>query len=562
MTAPTTNGSRHSESSDMRAAAHVLDRAGGSARDLYRDVLRVTGDLPRRSALVAPATAWRVGEQTATVAFGPRGLGSVGLRMQLIARGLRYAAWAYDRAESHGRGVLGSVLDPLAPVLLGTELPTGGLLPLELPIATLLHLAELGGFDPSVLSPPAGAPPQPQRVNAWWTALRPDQRSALLRSNPHYYGNLNGVPSADRHGANRIMLERDLAAGAQLFREHGLKPPASAAEAERLPTWQLKAIGYYDGPITLMVDEGVRGRLNRFKTALSTQATTQPQGGMRPILLAYDSGRYENEGRVAIAYGDPDSAANVAYAVPGLESRGSKVSQVGGDAYNLWAEANKAGPSAPTAVIAWQGYDAPELTNVASEAKARAGARLLTRDVAALTVTNHHDPNVTVVGHSYGSTTTTLALQSEGLADHVDQVVLIGSPGVGGDADSVSDLHLNRDQLFVGSASRDVVTTDYQLLGTDPAEEGFGATRFKAENVHRDAGLPWQVGDHSRYYDPGSESLYAIADIVSGHRGELAAHDLLAGSRQSEVGGSPYVGPTSTTHDPEHDRAPTGGHLH
>ena len=69
---------------------------------------------------------------------------------------------------------------------------------------------------------------------------------------------------------------------------------------------------------------------------------------------------------------------------------------------------------------------------------------------------------LTVVCHSYGSTTTCLALQREGMT--VDQVALIGSPGVGGEATTVADLHLNRSQVFVGSASRDLVTSITTVL--------------------------------------------------------------------------------------------------
>jgi hypothetical protein len=50
-------------------------------------------------------------------------------------------------------------------------------------------------------------------------------------------------------------------------------------------------------------------------------------------------------------------------------------------------------------------------------------------------------------------------------------------------------------------------------LGNDPAEDGFGSTRFKAEVPGLSA--PWS--DHSSYLTPGSESLYSIATIASGY---------------------------------------------
>lgn len=403
--------------------------------------------------------------------------------------------------------------------------------------------------------PPAGA--SPQAVNAWWMALPPATRAAYITEDPHRYGNLNGIPTVDRDKANNIMLDRDIAAGEKMFRDHGLEPPTSVKDVDDLKTWQLKEIGYYNGPFIFMKDERVQGALNRYKTALSSKKTMDSRGQAQTFLMTYDSGMYKNEGRVAIAFGNPDTAQNVAYSVPGLESRGSKMNQVGGDALNLYVESAKTNPAEETAVVAWQGYDAPEFTNVMSQGKAEAGAKLLTRDVSALQSTNHGDPRVTVVAHSYGSTTTGLALQREGLADHVDQVALIGSPGVGGDAENVRDLHLRDDQLFVGSASRDVVTTTYSELGHDPSMDTFGGTRFKAENVNRESALPWQFGDHSRYYDRGthSESLYALAEVVTGRGDQLDDHGLVAEHRSQQP--APFQ-----VDDPEWDRAPTQGHQH
>lgn len=239
--------------------------------------------------------------------------------------------------------------------------------------------------------------------------------------------------------------------------------------------------------------------------------------------------------------------------------------QIGGDAFALYRKANMADLDHQTAVLAWQGYDAPEFTTVMFQDHADAGARLLADDVAALRVTHSGPfaPNVTVVAHSYGSTTAGLSFQRYGLADSVDQAVLIGSPGVGGDARTVTDLHLRDDQLYFGSASRDVVTTLYGQLGDDPSLDSFGGTRFKAENINRHAGLPWQFDDHSLYYDDAtdSESLYAMAEIVTGQGDQLGAHDMIAEGRHT-VTFMTDRGPVSADIDPENLRTPTSGHQH
>ena len=135
--------------------------------------------------------------------------------------------------------------------------------------------------------------------------------------------------------------------------------------------------------------------------------------------------------------------------VPGLESRVSKMDLVGYDALALFQEASRADHRHTTATIAWQGYDAPEFDTVASQDKADAGGQLLAKDLAALNVTHVGvDSRLTLVAHSYGSTTAGLSLQRYGAADAVDQVVFIGSPGVGGSAHTVADLHLRPCLLY------------------------------------------------------------------------------------------------------------------
>ena len=89
-------------------------------------------------------------------------------------------------------------------------------------------------------------------------------------------------------------------------------------------------------------------------------------------------------------------------------------------------------------------------------------------------------------------------------------------------------------------------------MGTDPAMDGFGSTRFKAE-------VPgWTVNDHSHYFDPGTESLFSMADIVSGHGDALEVDGMTAPHRSdnilTEIGALPP--------DPELFRAPTSGHYH
>jgi Alpha/beta hydrolase len=175
-----------------------------------------------------------------------------------------------------------------------------------------------------------------------------------------------------------------------------------------------------------------------------------------------------------------------------------------------------------------------------------------------------------VIGHSYGSTTVADAAAGYGM--RTDDVVLVGSPGTDM-AKSAADFHLPGDgRVYVGAASSDPVThfggmqipitpfppSPFDVpapgipvgLGTDPAVDGFGSTRFKAEV----RGLDFPFSDHSKYFTPGGESLYAIADITSGNGALLEDHDMTARHRGEYL--------LADSVDPELLRTPTTGHYH
>jgi pimeloyl-ACP methyl ester carboxylesterase len=237
------------------------------------------------------------------------------------------------------------------------------------------------------------------------------------------------------------------------------------------------------------------------------------------------------------------------------------VNNVASDALHLYRAANAADKGRDTVVVAWQGYDAPNWAQVAFQDAAEQGAKLLAADVNAMRTT-HGGPirMLTVVAHSYGSTTTGLALQREHLS--VDQVALIGSPGVGGDAKTVADLHLLPSQVFVGSASTDIVTESPGLLGANPADVGFGGTRVKAEVVGR--GSMVNFGDHSHYFDEvlRGESLYTLAEIAAGHGDRLAQDGMLAQPRYIKTVTTGNGSSARMKVDPEASRTPSTGHDH
>ena len=412
--------------------------------------------------------------------------------------------------------------------------------------------AAMDQADDVVDVPPEARPiplPQPdasaEEVEQWWKSLSQKDRERLIAEHPAELGNLNGIPAAARDIINQQVLTDDLNRVADTAAQHGVSNEQVLANP-----------AFYG----LSADD-----VTRYNNALKVQEGMNHQRGsdpnpsrQRPVMLwTYQPLADEGQGRAAIAIGNPDYADNTTVIVPGTGSsvKGGWLSDGHNDAMNLWDQANAADPNSTHSVISWMGYDAPDGfsdTRVANPDLARTGGDLLAADVNGLWTT-HQDPaqHVTVIGHSYGSTTVADAFAHSGM--HANDAVLLGCPGTDY-ARSAADFHLDGGHVYVGAASTDPVsyigtapeylhdylnrTLGYPVgldagLGIDPAGDQFGSIRFDAEVVGRN-GL--DTADHSHYYDMGSESLRAMTYIATGESGDLAGEGLLAdGRRQPHV---------------------------
>jgi hypothetical protein len=81
----------------------------------------------------------------------------------------------------------------------------------------------------------------------------------------------------------------------------------------------------------------------------------------------------------------------------------------------------------------------------------------------------------------------------------------------------------------------------------DPTHEAFGAVRFRAEDMTRNS---WRmdIDDHSKYFEPKTESLSNMVRIVVGSYGQVQ----VAAYREEW----PLL-PDGINTDPEADREPT-----
>lgn len=432
------------------------------------------------------------------------------------------------------------------------------------------------GFNPEGLEP-ADADPQipppntsPEDVHRWWTSLTSEQRQRFIAEHPDQVGNLNGVPVLARSDANISVMNQDL----NRVRDIASRSGVSVDDVLRDP-------GKYGLSAT---------DITRYHNADETKQGLDHDSdhGHNPVyLFAYDPTAFGGKGRAAVCIGNPDTAKNTAVIVPGTSSsvKGGWLHEGHNDALNLYGQANAADPNNPTAVIAWMGYDAPndfKDLRISTPMLARTGSEALAQDVNGLWTTHlGGGQHVTVLGHSYGSTTVADAFAMHGM--HASDAVLIGCPGTDM-AHSAADFHLDGGHVYVGAASTDPISLIGESnglsksifggdvvgqwrgtdpgLGVDPAANGFGSVRFRAE-------VPGSDGinarhDHSQYYNLGGEALHSMADIASGHGDALQADGMTAGHRHQpglQVNipglGPVNVGPqTPAFVDPEWDRSP------
>ncbi|MEU3057078.1 alpha/beta hydrolase [Streptomyces griseus] len=358
----------------------------------------------------------------------------------------------------------------------------------------------------------------PAERKEWWAGLTDEQREEYLAVYPDRIGNLDGIPALVRDAANRDNLQLLMGKLEGRDDDESATKLAALREIDR----QLRAV---------------------------------PKPGEPPMYLLGIGD--QGNGRAIVSYGNPDTSRNVAAYVPGLNtSLDEEFAQ--GDlkrARDLSIVANRHG--APAAAITWLGYDAPQAPDglgtlaVAWGGRAEKGGQAFGEFMSGIEAANdHEDPHLTAIGHSYGSRTVGSATQQPGGIPGVDEVVFVGSPGVG--VNSAGDLGVGQDHVFVGAAANDVVTKvpskkesavgavemlyggpaaaylfgdladrgdDDVWFGSDPAGEAFGARRFEVGDGPPLIGAgKLSIDAHSEYFDPEIDraSVENMALITAG----------------------------------------------
>lgn len=365
---------------------------------------------------------------------------------------------------------------------------------------------------------------EPAAVAPWWAALDEAQQQALIRAAPAAIGNLGGVAYTARDRANRLWLRTQLA-----------DARAALAEAEKTPSYRELVGGYATASTVAERLERARARVAGLEGIEASLVA--PVGGVGRQLLSLTS---DSPPLAAISIGNVDTADVTTFAVPGMGTTTGGMGSWARAAQNIVDEQVRFDPARSHAVVAWIGYETPPIPLVEGgpavmfSGFAEAGAQNLARDLRAVDAVNPRT-EVNVVAHSYGTTTSSLALVQEGV--QIDSFVSLGSAGLPIIVDEASDLH--SEDVFSGQA-QDVWAIDpaggdqWAWTGrvapdhpVDPMGDGFGSHRFGVAGGHglnavREHGA--LTSDGSGYLDRRTESLRNVALATTGHGASVSPY--------------------------------------
>ncbi len=384
-------------------------------------------------------------------------------------------------------------------------------------------------------------PTDPKAFHDLWATLTPAEKDALWLHD-QYLGNHDGMPAVDRDRYNHVKLtdETTRAASAQVQLDPLTQQHPDWAKGDHIPHNEPGA-RFKDVDDYNLWKRDYDDAKNRAKSLPDLKAVNETLAKNPETMLMLLDTQSGGMAHAAVAVGNPDTAQHVSVTAGGLNTT------VGGSLRSMVDEASMLkqtsefeldhnGRKGSVATIAWIGVDLPQIdkggnldkfagaVQVAGDDLAKAGAPSLAHFYDGLGAA--HDgapPQLTAVGHSYGSLMTGLALQQPG-SHPVTDLVVYGSPGLDtGYApweNALDKLHLVPGHAFEMTAHGDPVA-NLNSFGLSPGyTPGFtdmstGATTTP-DGVSRDGST-----GHSEYARTGDKgdlrtSGYNAAVVVAG----------------------------------------------
>lgn len=364
----------------------------------------------------------------------------------------------------------------------------------------------------SVLAPPP-VDASPSMNAAWWAALSPNQRDAMIRDHADLVGNRDGVKAADRGKANLNLMnqerQRFTADLDRLKREDG-----DSDEIARIEE-RLKAITAIDGMM-----HNPDGTLNTSRQLMSLDLT-----GDHP--------------KAAIANGDVDTAQHVAVFTPGMNSTvdgnmNGYVNDMDGVRDSAEKMLLRHGQADSVATVTWLGYepssfdDPGSLLGLATGDNASFGGEKLSRFDEGINSSRPSDPHMTALGHSQGSIVTGISLTQSGTG--VDDAVFFGSPGI---ADHFGIDNTTADLKLPEGHANNIKADGDDIAQWVPETWRYGAAPYSMEGMNQLSADAARTPDGTLLEGSHGHSEYTKTVTVPDGPGRTSTHNVDSTSKHN-----------------------------
>ena len=377
----------------------------------------------------------------------------------------------------------------------------------------------------------------PEERAKYWSQQSEAQKQHLCDKHPDLIGNADGVEGWARDRANRNRLpglkqeaKDNVSTYTELLKSPWIDSNTRAYYLSELDKAE-KAVKAYEA-VEEQLDKGI---------SLEDYQHGKKGDPVSLLTLQNDGGRV----KAAMGQGDVDHAKNVATFVPGIGttvegSMGEYMRQTKNLRSAAMAQGNLS--ARDVATVAWLGYDAPgkadwkqpqNIPGIISPFLAQSGSDRLAGFMNGMQASRDYgagDAHMTLVGHSYGSSTSGMAATKVKYGV-IDDLVLCGSPGMG--TYDAKNYHVDQNHLWVsgvpkgdsvqgmgafrggivGSLGKNPMDSDSGF--THLSDDATGSPKYKNDAP---ASVPsnGNFKNHNIYLENGTETLQDIGRVVAG----------------------------------------------